>query len=134
MARTRGKVLIVEDDPALRRMVAGYLGVLGFETLEAADGASAIRVLSEPPTLMLVCLDLMLPETSGYEVCEFIRSSTHLKHLPVLMMSARTLPEDRAHAEEVGVSSYLIKPFSRAEFSRQVERVLTRAAESGVGG
>ncbi len=130
----KGKVLIVEDDPALRRLVAGYLGVLGFETVEAADGASAIRLLSQAPALCLVCLDLMLPETSGYEVCEYIRSSPALKHLPVLMMSARTLPEDRAHAEEVGVSSYLIKPFTRAEFSRQVEQVLIRAKASGVSG
>ncbi|MGQ0504863.1 MAG: response regulator [Myxococcaceae bacterium] len=127
MAAPRGTVLIVEDDPALRRLVAGYLGVLGFETLEAADGGSAIRLLGKAPALRLVCLDLMLPESSGYEVCEFIRQTEALKHLPVLMMSARTLPEDRAHAEEVGVSSYLIKPFTRAEFSRQVESVLGQA-------
>jgi two-component system chemotaxis response regulator CheY len=107
------------------------LSVLGLEPLEASDGGSAIKLLKQAPPLRMVCLDLMLPESSGYEVCEFIRASEGLKHLPVLMMSARTLPEDRAHAEEVGVTAYIIKPFSRAEFSKQVHYVLGVGASTG---
>lgn len=120
-------VLVVEDDPALRRLVQGYLSLMGFQVVQAADGKSAMALLKEH-RLDLVCLDLMLPESSGYEVCEFIRQTPGLKDLPILMMSARTLPEDRAQAEEVGATGYLIKPFTRAEFTQQVTEVLSRGA------
>ena len=68
----------------------------------------------------LVCLDLMLPELSGFEVCEFMRSIPALMSVPILVMSARAKPMDRAFAEEVGATAYLIKPFKRSEFSRAV--------------
>lgn len=126
MEQKKQSVLLVEDDPALRKLVNGYLGLMGFAVTEAPDGKSAIQRLTEA-AFDLVCLDLMLPESSGYDVCEFIRQSDKVKHVPILMMSARTLPEDRAHAEEVGASAYLIKPFSRQQFSKQVREVLTKA-------
>jgi two-component system chemotaxis response regulator CheY len=116
-------VLVVEDDPALRKLVKGYLAFMGFSVLEVGDGRSAMAKLNEHVP-DLVCLDLMLPESSGYDVCEFIRKTENLKDIPVLMMSARTMPEDRAHAEELGVNGYLIKPFTRAEFTQHVREVL----------
>jgi DNA-binding response OmpR family regulator len=121
--KPKQKVLLVEDDPALRKLVKSHLDRMGLEVVEAADGRSALARLGEHAP-DLVCLDLMLPESSGYEVCEFIRKTATLKHVPVLVMSARTLPEDRAHAEEVGASAYLIKPFNRATFTTQVSALL----------
>jgi two-component system chemotaxis response regulator CheY len=115
-------VLLVEDDPALRKLVQGYLKVLGFAVFEVADGKKAMSALAEQKFDLLV-LDLMLPESSGYDVLEFMRANGHAK-TPVLMMSARSLPEDRAHAEELGATMYLIKPFSRGDFTKAVKQVV----------
>ena len=114
--------LLVEDDPPLRKLVRNYLELLSFEVTEAADGKRAMGSLKEAK-FDIVVLDLMLPESSGYDVLEFIRKE-NMGQTPVLMISARSLPEDRAHAEELGVALYLIKPFTRAEFSRAVRAVL----------
>ena len=115
-------VLLVEDDPPLRKLVAGYLKLLNFAVIEAADGKKAMTALGEQP-YDLICLDLMLPESSGYDVLEFIRKEG-LAKVPVLMMSARSLPEDRAQAEELGATLYLIKPFTRSDFTKAVKAVL----------
>jgi DNA-binding response OmpR family regulator len=113
--------LLVEDDPSLRKLVRGYLELIRFSVAEAADGGKAMSALKEQK-FDLVVLDLMLPESSGYDVLEFIRKEGKTE-APVVMMSARSLPEDRAHAEELGARLYLIKPFTRAEFTRAVRAV-----------
>ena len=114
------RALVVEDHPDARALVRTYLLGMGVEVVDVAEGRSAIRQLesSEPPDL--VCLDLMLPELSGYEVCEFMRAHPTLKDVPILIMSARAKPMDRAFAEDVGATAYLVKPFKRSEFSRAV--------------
>lgn len=114
--------LLVEDDPPLRALVVSYLKLLNFTVSEAADGAKAMIALAEQ-TYDLVCLDLMLPESSGYDVLEFLRKEG-IGKTPVLMMSARSLPEDRAQAEELGATLYLIKPFTRSDFTRAVKAAL----------
>ena len=107
-----------------RRMVSDMLQSMGFsQVLEAGSGHAALECLAEHRP-MLVCLDLTLPDISGYEVCEFIRSTPVLQDIPVLMISARTQTMDRAQAEEAGVSGYLIKPFTPEELRQQVERVM----------
>jgi two-component system chemotaxis response regulator CheY len=63
---------------------------------------------------------------SGYDICEFVRKTARLKDVPILMISARTLPADRAQAEELGVSEYITKPFVRADFLEHVKRLLPR--------
>ncbi|MHB8875763.1 MAG: response regulator transcription factor [Myxococcaceae bacterium] len=118
--------LVVEDDPALRKLVQTYLLGMDFEVLEAGDGKTALAQLTHH-IVDLVCLDLMLPEASGYDVCDFIRNSREHRDVPVLMMSARALPEDRAHAEELGVNAYLVKPFTKRTFTAQVQEVLSKA-------
>lgn len=133
IANPRRTVLVVEDDPAVRRLVTTYLERMGLSVIEAGDGRTALRKLTETVP-DLVCLDLMLPELSGYEVCEFIRQSPPLRDVPVMVMSGRALPNDRALAAEVGVSGYLIKPFSHGEFCNQVSALLgTFAAAKGNG-
>jgi DNA-binding response OmpR family regulator len=118
------KVLIVEDEPTLLKMVQKYLDYEGMMTTIRSDGRSALKFL-ETETPDLICLDLVLPEVSGYDVCDFVRKTPRLSAVPVLMMSARTLPADRAHAEEVGVNAYLTKPFTREDFMAVVRRLLT---------
>ena len=119
------KALVVEDHPDARALVRTYLMAMGLEVVDVAEGRSAIRVLqaSRPD---LVCLDLMLPELSGFEVCEFMRARPELRDVPILVMSARAKPMDRAFAEEVGATAYLVKPFKRSEFSRAVDLCMPR--------
>src|SRR5262249_48679130 len=127
MENHRQTVLLVEDDPFARRLVKNYLERMGLLVVEAADGRSALRRLTEMVP-DLTCLDLVLPECSGYEVCEFIQRTPAIRDTPILVMSGRSLPEDRAHAIEAGASAYLIKPFTRAEFTKQVDILLRSSA------
>jgi len=117
--------LLVEDDPTFRELIHYYLSDLGLEVVAVAEGRAALTWLATK-TPDLVCLDLMLPETSGYEVCEQLKASPKHKTTPVLMMSARGLPMDRAHAEEVGADAYLVKPFTRAEFMSTAQGLLAK--------
>ena len=125
MQTVSGTALVVEDDAKMRKIVRGCLEKIGLKVIDVGDGRSAIRKLADQPP-DIVCLDLMLPEISGYEICEIIRASATLKHIPVLVMSGRALPADRANAEKAGASAYLIKPFTIAELSGKV-RALPKA-------
>jgi DNA-binding response OmpR family regulator len=118
------QVLVVDDDPPMRKLVRGYLEKMGMQVEEASCGAAAISHLSKNRP-DLVCLDLTLPEFSGFDICDFIRSRPELEKVPVLMISARKLPGDRALAEEAGVSSYLTKPFKPADFANRVNELLS---------
>ena len=119
------RALVVEDHPDARALVRTYLLSMGVEVVDVAEGRSAIRQLElSPPDL--VCLDLMLPELSGFEVCEFMRAHPALREVPILIMSARAKPMDRAFAEEVGATAYLVKPFKKIDFSRAVTACMYR--------
>ncbi len=124
--------LVVEDDPDVRGLVASMLRALGLEVAEVSEGRSAILHLAVHQRPDLVCLDLMLPELSGYDVCEYMRGEAKLRTVPILIMSARALPQDRAYAEQVGASSYLVKPFKQKAFQAAVGALLVgSAAEEG---
>jgi two-component system chemotaxis response regulator CheY len=116
-------VLVVDDDPEIRELLSGALERMGFAVVSAADGKTAMKRLEEArPTLL--CIDQMLPESSGYDVCEHVNKTPTLNGLPILMVSARTMPEDRAHAEELGVRVYLAKPFTQTELKVAVTEAL----------
>jgi DNA-binding response OmpR family regulator len=120
---TARTALVVEDDPDIRRLVCTYLAALGFEPVEARDAEAAIEQLKQCAPA-LVCLDWMLPVASGYTVCEYMLDTPTLQKTPVLVISARSLPQDRAQAQEVGASGYLTKPFSREAFNAHVQSLL----------
>ena len=111
--------LVVEDDPEIRKLIRKYLEKMGLEVREASTGKAAFVALSNTVP-QLVCLDLMLPETSGYDICNHIRKTPALEGVRVLVISARSMPPDRAHAEEVGADAYLIKPIRWKSFSETV--------------
>jgi DNA-binding response OmpR family regulator len=131
MSRQRKVVLVVEDHPSLRGAIRDLLHRMGLDTLEAGDGTSAMSRLA-CCTPDLVCLDLVLPESSGYEVCEFIRRSPQHRRTPVLIMSERAYPEDRAHAAEVGANAFIVKPFSEADLRRRIESLLALTDGNGL--
>lgn len=126
MSASNKSVLVVDDDPEIRKLLATALDRMGFSVSEAADGRTAIKRLEAArPTLL--CIDLMLPESSGYDVCEHINKTPTLNGLPILMVSARTMPEDRAQAEELGVRVYLSKPFTQTQLKQAVAQALEGA-------
>lgn len=117
------KILVVEDDPAIAKAIRLNLQRLEVEVKVAVDGAEAISVMNaDPPDL--ICLDLMLPDVSGYQVLSHLRANATLQHIPVVVMSARALPEDRARAIELGASAYLVKPFLQATLRQKVSALL----------
>ncbi|MGW7257543.1 response regulator transcription factor [Streptomyces sp. NPDC054834] len=117
------RVLVVDDDPTVSEVVAGYLDRAGFAVDVAADGPTAVaRASVRPPDL--VVLDLMLPGMDGLEVCRRIRATGPL---PVIMLTARGDEEDRILGLEVGADDYVTKPFSPRELVLRVESVLRRA-------
>lgn len=123
MSPQRQLALVVEDDPAVRRLLRGYLERLSLQVEEAATGRAALSLLQQHSPA-LVCLDLMLPECSGYEICERIRAMPRLRDVPVLVVSGRAMPSDRAMAEEAGATAYLIKPVRWKTFSATVSDLL----------
>ncbi|TML12068.1 MAG: response regulator transcription factor [Actinobacteria bacterium] len=116
-------VLVVDDEPTIREIVVRYLKRDGYETLEAADGNRA-RKLLETQRPDLVVLDVMLPGVDGLELCHWIRASSRL---PVIMLTARGEESDRIVGLELGADDYVTKPFSPRELAARVRTVLRRA-------
>jgi DNA-binding response OmpR family regulator len=115
-------VLVVDDEPIVREVVARYLKREGYRTLEAADGNRA-RELVEREAPNLVVLDLMIPGTDGLALCRWIRSSSQL---PVIMLTARGEEADRIVGLELGADDYVTKPFSPRELTARVAALLRR--------
>ncbi|KQX14749.1 two-component system response regulator [Streptomyces sp. Root431] len=116
------RILVVDDDPTVAEVVAGYLEGAGFAVERAADGPGALRRAGERwPDL--VVLDLMLPGLDGLEVCRRLRATAHV---PVIMLTARSDEEDRITGLEVGADDYVTKPFSPRELVLRVSSVLRR--------
>src|SRR5215471_1220173 len=116
-------VLCTVGDPALKQVLERQLKALSYEVILVSDAEGAIRTL-ETRKPHLVCIDLRLPRDSGYEVCEFIRRTTRLRDVPILVMSERASAADRAYAEEAGADGFLPKPFSLNQFTEQVRALM----------
>jgi len=105
--------------------MTGLLRHLGFSVLTARDGDAGLALAREHRP-DIVCLDLMLPTLCGLEVCEQLKQSPDTADVPVLIVSARRFPQDRADAEHAGADAFVTKPIDRAEFSAQVRSLLWR--------
>ncbi|MFJ5833316.1 response regulator transcription factor [Streptomyces sp. NPDC093089] len=129
-----GGVLVVDDDPTVSEVVAGYLERAGFAVRLAADGPAALRAAEERrPDLMV--LDLMLPGMDGLEVCRRLRvQESGSSPVPVIMLTARGDEDDRILGLEVGADDYVTKPFSPRELVLRVRSVLRRATTAAPAG
>ncbi|MEU0369665.1 response regulator transcription factor [Streptomyces sp. NPDC006283] len=129
-----GSVLVVDDDPTVSEVVAGYLQRAGFAVRLAADGPAALRAADElRPDL--VVLDLMLPGMDGLEVCRRLRArESGRRPVPVIMLTARGDEDDRILGLEVGADDYVTKPFSPRELVLRVRSVLRRAMRAAPAG
>lgn len=119
-------ILVVEDDAGTRRLIERFLGENGFRTIPARDGQQMWEAV-EASTIDLVLLDIMLPGTSGIDLCRTLRERSRV---PVIILSARGSDADRVLGLELGADDYVAKPFSRPELLARIRAVLRRAAEA----
>ncbi len=116
------KILIVDDEVRMRRVIADYLRIKGYETAEAADGVEALEKFSaENPDLVL--LDVMMPRMDGWEVCRRIRARSRV---PVIMLTAKGEEEDELQGFSLGADEYIMKPFSLKILLARIEAVFRR--------
>jgi two-component system OmpR family response regulator len=124
-------ILLVEDEQHLAFGIKYNLEAEGFDVTVVGDGTSALKLIEDDPAgVDLIILDLMLPSMSGYAVCEKLRASG--LEMPVLILSARTLPEDRIRGFDVGADQYLQKPFDLDELLARVRNLLLRRGREPV--
>src|SRR5258705_1179245 len=121
-----GEVLVVEDEPDIRRLVVLHLERDGFRCRTAANGLDALRE-AKAAVPDLVVLDLMLPGIDGLEVCRRLRSDASTAGVPIIMLTAKSDEVDRVVGLEVGADDYVAKPFSPKELVARVRAVLRRS-------
>ena len=119
----RATILVVDDEPHVRKLVKANLESSGYKVIQAEDGEQAIEMVeSDLPDLVI--LDLMLPKMDGYTVCRRVRE---FSTVPIIMLTARSAQVDLVHGFEVGADDYLTKPFSVTELLMRVQAVLRRS-------
>jgi DNA-binding response OmpR family regulator len=122
---TRPLVLVADDDPDIRSLVALRLERSGYDVVAASDGEQALAAaLEQDPDLALI--DVMMPKLDGYEVTERLRQLEATRHLPVILLTARVQESDIARGVEAGADDYVKKPFSTSELRDRVQAVLGR--------
>ncbi len=120
------RVLVVEDDPDIARLVARYLEKSGFSADVIGSGHEALTSIAAHPPDLLV-LDLMLPGVDGLEICRVVRGNPATATIPIIMLTARAEESDRIVGLEIGADDYLAKPFSPNELVARVRALVRRA-------
>lgn len=132
MTTSKGRILLVEDEPAQREVLAYNLRAEGFEVEIAEDGDEAVLSVAEYMPDLIV-LDWMLPGVSGIEICRRIKARPETRAIPVIMLSARSEEIDRVRGLETGADDYVVKPYSVAEFLARVRTQIRRTRPAAVG-
>lgn len=120
------KIMVVDDEPDLTRLVSHHLEREGYQTVCVSNGTEALKQLSRQ-TVALVILDVMMPGESGLEVCKRLRSKAESAHLPILLLTAKDEETDKVIGLELGADDYVTKPFSPKELMARVKALLRRA-------
>jgi len=129
---TQPHVLIVEDEPAQREVLAYNLEAEGFRVTQAHNGEEGLLCVDEDAPDVIV-LDWMLPEVSGIEVCRQLKTRTDTRGIAIIMLSARSEEIDKVRGLETGADDYVVKPYAVAELMARVRTQLRRVRPSTVG-
>jgi len=132
MAAEQPSVLVVEDEPAQREVLAYNLEAEGFRVAMAGNGEEALLLVSEDRPDIIV-LDWMLPNVSGIEVCRQLKTRAETRSVPIIMLSARSEEVDRVRGLETGADDYVVKPYSVVELMARVRTQLRRTRPASVG-
>jgi two-component system alkaline phosphatase synthesis response regulator PhoP len=120
---SRGRVLVVDDEPDLVRVLEFGLRASGYTVESASDGQEGLKKAREiKPDVIL--LDLMLPKLDGYKVCRLLKFDDRFKHIPIIILSARTQEGDQALALEMGANRFVTKPYDFSEILGYIETLL----------
>ena len=122
------KILVVDDESRMRKLVKDFLARQGYTVLEAADGMEAMDYFYADKDIALIILDVMMPRMDGWQVCREIRM--HSK-VPIIMLTARSEERDELQGFDLGVDEYISKPFSPKILVARVEAILRRTQGSG---
>ncbi|MCE8471928.1 response regulator transcription factor, partial [Rhodovulum sulfidophilum] len=128
----RPTVLIVEDEPAQREVLAYNLQAEGFRVSKAENGEEALLLVEEQAPDIIV-LDWMLPSVSGIEICRRLKTRAETRGVPIIMLSARSEEVDRVRGLETGADDYVVKPYSVVELLARVRAQLRRTRPATVG-
>lgn len=118
------KILVVDDEARMRKLVRDFLVKKGFEVMEAADGEEAVDTFYEHKDISLLILDVMMPKMDGWQVVREIRQYSKV---PIIMLTAKSEEQDELQGFELGVDEYISKPFSPKILVARVEAILRRA-------
>lgn len=122
------KILVVDDESRMRKLVKDFLVKKQYEVLEAGDGEEAIEVFFGNKDISLIILDVMMPKMDGWEVCKEIRK---FSKVPIIMLTAKSEENDELKGFELGVDEYISKPFSPKILVARVDAILRRANKIG---
>ena len=124
------KILVVDDESRMRKLVKDFLAKKNFQVLEAGDGEEAMDIFYKEKDIALLILDVMMPRMDGWEVCREIRKNSKV---PIIMLTARSDERDELLGFELGVDEYISKPFSPKILVARVEAILRRTGQSNPG-
>ena len=123
------KVLMVDDEARMRKLVKDFLAIKGYRVIEAEDGEQAVDIFFKEKDIGLVILDVMMPKMDGWEVCRTLR---RYSQVPIIMLTARSAERDELLGFELGVDEYISKPFSPKILVARIEAILRRG-NAGTG-
>lgn len=123
------KVLMVDDEARMRKLVKDFLAIKGYKVIEAEDGEQAVDIFFKEKDIGLVILDVMMPKMDGWEVCRTLR---RYSQVPIIMLTARSEERDELLGFELGVDEYISKPFSPKILVARIETILRRG-NAGTG-
>ena len=121
----RAKILVVDDESRMRKLVRDFLVREGYNVLEAEDGVEAMDIFYEEKDISLLILDVMMPKMDGYEFTRFVRETDNA--LPILMVTAKHLPADEKKGFLVGTDDYITKPIDEEKLLLRIKALLRRA-------
>ena len=122
------RVLIVDDDPDIQRLVSYNLSQAGFQVATASNGRTALETVQKTPPDLII-LDIMMPDIDGMEVCRTLRQRENSRRIPIIMLTARGDEIDRVVGFELGADDYVMKPFSPRELVLRVKSIFRRVGE-----
>ncbi|MBP5745940.1 MAG: response regulator transcription factor [Lachnospiraceae bacterium] len=122
------KILVVDDEERMRKLVRDFLANKGYRVLEASNGEEALEIFLQQKDIALILLDVMMPVMDGWETCRSIREYSKV---PIIMLTAKSEEKDELKGFELGVDEYITKPFSPKILVARVEAILRRYADSG---
>ena len=129
----RFRILLVDDEPSIVKMVGKRLEVEGFEVLIAMDGQAGLeQARSAQPHLIV--LDLMLPKLNGYEICTMLKQDPRYQKIPIVLFTAKTQAKDEQLGKECGADAYVRKPFRAQELIEQIRKLIAQSLPAPAGG